>query len=259
MADNIKIGLSGYKGKMGMELQNIINDYHANNNNKQIEVIIDGGENGGDKIALFNSSDIVIDFTNSNGLIECLNCVLTTKKPFVSGSTPMTDEIEKKIFEASKIAKVCWSANMSIGVAITKKISRLLGEYLSGNEYDCEILEKHHNQKKDAPSGTAIMLGKSVAEGRNIVFDGAKDIDRMHKNEKREVGKIGFSSIRGGTIFGEHEVMFIGKNDEITIKHTAFNRKIFAIGALECALKLLDLEKKNGLFLPEDLIFKEIL
>ena len=258
MVDCIRIGVVGYNGRMGQEICSVIKNYNDKNNDnnidKNIEIITKGGENGENKIELFNHSDIVIDFTNNQGLSECLDCVLKTEKPLVSGSTPMTQDLEKKLIEASKITKICWSANMSIGVAITKKISKLLGQYLPCNEYDCEILEKHHNQKKDAPSGTAIMLGKAVAEGREVVFEDAKDIERMQKSEKREIGKIGFSSIRGGSIFGEHEVMFIGKNDEITIKHIAFNRKIFAVGAVDCALKLFEKKEESGLFLPEDLL-----
>lgn len=240
--NDITIGLVGYQGKMGQEILNILKQ-------KNINVNTEGGEIGGDKTNIFKNSNIVIDFTNTNGLQECLNYVEKYKTPFVSGSTAMTDEIMQKILELSKNTRICWSANMSIGVAITKKLSSMLGGLLK--DYDCEILEKHHNKKKDAPSGTAIMLGQAVAQGRKVDFNTYKIFNRTGLRKQNE---IGFSSIRGGNIFGEHDVMFIGENDEITISHKAYNRKLFAIGAVECALKLLE-KKENGFYKVEDLIF----
>ena len=129
----------------------------------------------------------------------------------------------------------------------------MLGQILSGDEYDCEIVEKHHNQKLDAPSGTAKTIGQAVADGRGVNFNQNAVFGRNPQSEKRHVNEIGFSSIRGGNIFGEHDVMFIGQNDEITISHKAFNRKLFAVGAINCALKLLE-KKENGFYSIEDLL-----
>jgi 4-hydroxy-tetrahydrodipicolinate reductase len=129
----------------------------------------------------------------------------------------------------------------------------MLAQYIPAEQYDCEILERHHNKKKDAPSGTAMLLGQAVARGRNIKLED-NTIFNHNTGSAREYGKIGFASIRGGNIFGEHEVMFIGQNDSIAIKHTAYNRKLFAIGAVECALKLIQNKDTNGFFSPESLI-----
>ena len=120
-------------------------------------------------------------------------------------------------------------------------------------DYDCEILERHHNKKKDSPSGTAIMLGQEVAKARDMNFD---DVAIFNRSNERIKDQIGFASIRGGSIFGEHDVMFIGDNDEITITHKAYNRKLFAVGAVECAIKLFN-KKENGFYTIEDLIFNK--
>ena len=243
MINNLKIGVIGFQGRMGQEVLKVLNQ-------KQITAVIEGGEINGDKNKIFKTADVVIDFTNNQGLIECLDFARITKKPLVSGSTPMNDEIMNKIMEVSKNTKICWSANMSIGIAIAKKLSQQCATLLK--DYDCEILEKHHNKKKDAPSGTAISLGEAVATARNVNFQTEKTIDR---NSIRRKGQIGFASIRGGSIFGEHNVMFIGENDEITISHKAYNRQLFAVGAVECAVKLFQ-EKNNGFYTLEDLLLK---
>ena len=240
MNNNIKIGLAGYKGRMGDEILKVLHS-------RGITAITKGGEVGEDKTELFTNSDVVIDFTNTDGLLECLKFAKKTRVPLVSGSTPMNDDVMKQILEISKGSKICWSANMSICMAIARKLSSICGKLLTN--YDCEILEKHHNKKKDAPSGTAIMLGESVAKSRNVKLEDVLVTDR---NSERKCGQIGFASVRGGSIIGEHDVMFIGENDEITITHKAYNRSLFAVGAVECAIKLLQ-QKQNGFYRIEDL------
>lgn len=232
---NIKIGVIGHKGRMGQEVLQVLKEKNIE------EVIID--DEIGDKLKVFQNADIVIDFSSPQGLKGCLECVRKTNTPLVSGSTPINndllDEI-KSINEKSKkeIGKelVYWSSNMSIGIDLTKKIAKDLGGILKSEDFDCEIVEAHHHNKKDAPSGTAISLGKSVAEGRKVDFEKVASFDR---NKQRTEGEIGFASIRGGSIFGEHEVMFIGENECISIKHIAYNRKVFAIGAVEKAITML--------------------
>lgn len=238
--ENIIFGVVGSHGRMGTEILSILKE-------KNLKFITN--EN---KETIFLESDVIIDFSSNEGLEQCLDILTKIHKPFISGSTPMNDKLYNKMITLSKNNKICWSANMSIGIAIMKKISFMLGEFLDENQYDCEILEKHHNKKLDSPSGTALLLGQEVANGRNVNF---KDVAKFDNRKKiRKIGDIGFSSIRGGNIFGVHEVMFIGKNEEISLKHTAFNRKMFAIGAIKCALKLLE-KNKNGFYYPEDLLF----
>ena len=238
---NLKIGVVGHQGRMGCAILEVLKD-------KNLIAITAGGEIDGDKLNLFQQSDVVIDFSSEDGLKTCLNLANQMHKPLVSGSTPVNNDLMKNILDVSKNTKICWSANMSIGIAITKKIISTYGKIL--HEYDCEILEKHHNKKKDAPSGTAISLGQAVANSRGVNLDDVKVIDR---NTIRQKEQIGFASIRGGSIFGEHSIMFIGNDDEITITHKAYNRKLFAIGAVECAIKLVQ-QKQNGFYTLEDLL-----
>ena len=240
--DKIKIGIVGYNGRMGQELIKVAQQ-------RNIAVITED-----DKQKLFELSDIVIDFSSTNGLKECLQEAKKTGKPLISGSTPISDDLYEQMLDISKTTKICWSSNMSTGIAIVKKMSCMLGKMLSGKEYDCEVLKKHHNQKIDAPSGTAKTIGQAVADGRRIEFNKTAIFGRTPQSGKRQINEIGFSSVRGGNIFGEHDVMFIGQDDEITISHKAFNRRLFAVGAFNCALKLLE-KKKNGFYSVEDLLF----
>ena len=233
---NIKIGVIGHKGRMGQEVLKVLNE-------KNIEAVVLNDEINGNKIDVFTKADVVIDFSSPQGLKECLECVKKTNTPLVSGSTPINNELLGEIKEINEKSKketgkelVYWSSNMSIGIDLTKKIAKELGGILKSEDFDCEILEAHHHNKKDAPSGTAILLGKSVAEGRQVDFEKVASFDR---NKTRKEGEIGFASIRGGSIFGEHEVMFIGESECISVKHIAYNRKVFAVGAVERALKML--------------------
>ena len=241
--NQLKIGVIGYQGKMGQEICKVLQS-------KNVKIITDGGELNGNKKNIFINSDVIIDFSSAEGLNECLDLAVQFQKPLVSGSTPMTDELMQKMIRASKQTKICWSANMSIGIAIVKKIATETAKVLK--EYDCEILEIHHNQKKDAPSGTAIAIGKAISQARKQNFNDISVFSRSGLS-KRKANEIGFSSIRGGSIFGEHEIMFIGQNDKISISHQAFNRTLFAIGAVECIYQLLK-QKSNGFFTLEDLV-----
>ena len=234
--EHIKIGVIGHKGRMGQEVLQVLKD-------KNIEAVLLDDEIKGNKLDVFKKADVVIDFSSPKGLQECLECVKKTNTPLVSGSTPISNELLGEIKEINEKSKkesgrelVYWSSNMSIGIELMKNISKDLGEKLNSSDYDCEILEAHHHNKKDAPSGTAISIGKSVAEGRKVDFEKVASFDR---NRTRKEGEIGFASIRGGSIFGEHEVMFIGESECVSIKHIAYNRKVFAVGAVERALKMI--------------------
>ena len=149
---NLKIGVVGANGRMGLQVQEVLKDYG-------ITCIKEGTIN-----EIFNNADLVIDFSSAEGLEECLQSAQRTGKTLVSGSTPMSDELMKKIQETSKHAKICWSANMSLGIALMKKVAEMLAKSLPENEFDSEILEAHHSQKADAPSGTAVAIGKVIAK-----------------------------------------------------------------------------------------------
>ena len=201
---------------------------------------------------IFENSDVVIDFTTPETTIGNIELAKKTKTSLVIGTTGLTSEIYKMIKDVGNHVAVLQSTNMSLGVNLlfdlVKKTSSTLGE----NNYDIEISETHHKNKIDAPSGTAISLGKFAADGRNKNFDDIKVYDRTNSKEQRNKGDIGFSVTRGGEIAGEHIVSFIGKNDRIDLSHKAFNRSIFIKGAIEAAIFLS--QKKNGVYSMEDII-----
>ena len=246
-SSGVKIGVIGYQGRMGKAVCEVLFE-------RGIEPFIKGGDLMGDKTGIFENSSVVIDFSSPDGLNECLDFVADTGTPLVSGTTGLDDELVKKMKKISEKTKICWSANMSIGVLMVRKALAMIAKQM--NSYDCEIIEKHHNQKKDAPSGTALMLGQTVAEARLRKLNDIAVFDRQTAKDKiRHKGQIGFSSVRGGSVFGEHEVIFFGEDESIEIKHTAYSRKLFANGAVDCALKLLETDG-NGLFSVGDLLLK---
>lgn len=178
-----------------------------------------------------NSSDVVIDFSNPASAIGFARVCAASGKAFISGTTGFGLSQQKELEELAKRIPIFISANMSIGIAKFSQVLKIASKVLSG-DYDVEILEMHHNQKADAPSGTAKMLGKTVAEACGLNLDEVSSLDRNHKRNKAE---IGFASIRGGGIIGEHHVIFAGESDVITLSHKAISRSQFAHGALSVA------------------------
>ncbi len=193
--------------------------------------------------------DAVIDFSVPKATEEILAFCLRTKTPAVICTTALSDELIAKISEASKQIPVFRSGNMSLGVNLMRVLLKQARQTL-GDAFDIEIVETHHNRKKDAPSGTALMLADAIREADGT--DHPYVFGRSEKDRRREPGEIGFHSIRGGTIVGQHEVRFIGQDEEISIRHEAYSKQVFASGALKAAAFLLT--KQNGLFTMEDLV-----
>ncbi len=190
--------------------------------------------------------DVIIDFSNPANLDMILSYVNRTKKPVVFATTGFSDEQLAKIDEASKTAPVLRSANFSLGVIVLNRLVKEVTPLLDG--YDIEIIEAHHNKKVDAPSGTAKMLLKSAMDATG--YDA-----KMGRNGycPRAKNEIGVSAVRGGTIVGEHEVMYCGNDEVITLKHSAQSKKIFATGAIKAARWLKDQEA--GFYDMEDVLF----
>lgn len=176
--------------------------------------------------------DVIIDFSDPSNLSDLLAFATAKKIPAVIATTGYNDEQLAQIKEASKIIPVFFTFNMSLGVNVLACLAKSAAKIL-GDDFDIEIIEKHHNQKIDAPSGTAIMLANAV----NSVFDEKKEYeyDRHIKREKRRKNEIGMHSIRGGTIVGEHDVIFAGNDEVITLSHTAQSKALFATGAVKAA------------------------
>lgn len=194
-------------------------------------------------------ADIIIDFSHPAMLQTVLTLAEGRHLPVIIATTGLSDEQLAAVRALSEKVPVFFSANMSIGVnllsALVEKAARVLG-----NDFDIEIVEKHHNQKVDAPSGTALMLADAAKAG--LSFEPHYVYDRHSVRQKREKTEIGISSVRAGTIVGEHEVIFGGRDEVITLSHLAMSKEIFAVGALNAAAFLVG--KPAGLYSMKDML-----
>lgn len=193
--------------------------------------------------------DAVIDFSNPSLLNDLLAFCIKNSLPLIIATTGYNDEQLSLIQDASNKIPVFFTFNLSIGINLLCSLAKTAAEIL-GDAFDIEIVEKHHNQKLDAPSGTALMLANAV----NSTFDDSKhyEYDRHSKRQKREKSEIGIHSIRGGSIVGEHEVIFAGHDEVITLSHSAGSKEIFAAGALKAAKFIKD--KPAGMYDMNDVI-----
>lgn len=188
-----------------------------------------------DALTAIASAHAVIDFTSPAATVEFAGLAAQARCVHVIGTTGMTDEELAAIAAAARHATIIRAGNMSLGVnllvQLTKQVARALDE-----DFDIEVIEAHHNQKVDAPSGTALMLGEAAAQGRGVALDAVSDRGRDGMTGKRKRGDIGFHAIRGGDIVGEHDVLFAATGERITLRHVATDRAVFARGALKAAL-----------------------
>ncbi len=178
-------------------------------------------------------ADVIIDFSHVSCIDGLLAYSVAKQIPVIVCTTGLSDAQEEAVYAASKKVAVLKSANMSLGINTLMEILKPAAKALAAAGFDVEIVEKHHNRKLDAPSGTAIALADSV----NEAMDGAYSytLDRSARRQKRDPKEIGIQSVRGGSIVGEHEVMFCGMDEVVTLKHTAYSRAIFGKGAIEAA------------------------
>ena len=194
-------------------------------------------------------ADAIIDFSHPSALGGVLAYAKEHSLPIVVATTGLSDEQIQSVKEAAAVVPVFFSANMSLGINLAMELVRKAAAIL-GQDFDIEILEKHHNQKVDAPSGTALMLAQAASEGvdytPNYVYE------RHSVRQKRGKQEIGISSIRGGTIVCEHDVIFAGRDEILTISHQAMSKEIFAVGAINGALFLV--KQKPGYYSMTDVI-----
>lgn len=188
-----------------------------------------------DPLALLTTADGIVDFTAPAASVEFAALAAQMRIVHVIGTTGMSAEDEARVKAAARHAVIVKSGNMSLGVnllaAVVKRIARTLDE-----DFDIEILEMHHNRKVDAPSGTALLLGRAAAAGRGIDLDARSERVRDGHTGARGRGDIGFATLRGGTVVGDHTVIFAGDGERIEISHRAESRALFAKGALRAAL-----------------------
>ncbi len=179
------------------------------------------------------AADAIIDFSHVSCIDALLKYSVEKQIPVVLCTTGLSEEQLKAVEEASKKVAVLKSANMSLGINMLMDLLQKAAQVLAPAGFDMEIVEKHHNQKLDAPSGTAIALADSINEA--LEQDYAYKYDRSQERKKREKYEIGIQAVRGGNIVGEHEVIFAGMDEVITFKHTAYSKGIFGKGAIEAA------------------------
>ena len=247
-----KIILSGSSGQMGGTLTQVISE----RNDYTIVAGISKNFSSTSNFPTFNSpneinvdADVIIDFSNPALLNSLLNFAIHKKMPIVICTTGFTDEQITKIKDASKLIPIFFSGNTSIGINLLIELAKKAALVL-GSNFDIEIIEKHHNKKIDAPSGTALMIANAInsVNNQNLSYV----YERHSKREPRSNKEIGIHSIRGGTIVGEHDVIFAGKDEVLTLSHTAQSKGIFAVGAINAAIFLLS--KSAGLYNMSDLL-----
>jgi len=244
----IKVGIHGSTGRVGkLLIENLINDKDVN-----IEVlhaieeftfaVPKGVLITNDTDTLLQNSDVVIDFTLPNGTQTLLEHAIDNPKPLVIGTTGLNEHQHNLIKELSQKAPVLYSTNMSLGVAVLNKLAALASEALS--DFDIEIVEMHHRYKKDAPSGTALTLGESVANARGLILDEVRVSGRNGNIGERKKDEIAIMALRGGDIVGRHTVGFYNDGEFIELNHTATSRDTFAKGAIRAAKWITDKEPR---------------
>ena len=194
--------------------------------------------------------DVLIDFSGASGFDAALALARERSSALVSGSTGLTDAQHDAMRTTAATIPLMWSANFSIGIAVLRQLVRDASRRLA--DFDCEIHEAHHRDKKDAPSGTALVLGRDVAHARGIDFDANNALIRDAGHGARRSGEIGFSVTRGGDVVGEHAVQFIGQGERLELIHRATNRDIFARGALHAARWIAG--KPAGLYTMDEML-----
>ncbi len=249
----IKILLSGCNGRMGKAISELCSKnpeteiavgFDLNTESKAGFPVYDNFSEISEKI------DVVIDFSNPKALPSLLEFCTEKKLPVVLCTTGYSEEDIALINKASEVIPVFRSGNMSLGINVLIFLAKQAAKVLA-DSFDIEIIEKHHNQKLDAPSGTAVMIADALESV--LPYQQERVYDRHNVRAKRAYNEIGMHSLRGGTIVGEHEVIFAGENETIEIKHTAQSREVFAVGAVKAAIYLASCTKA-GKYCMDDLL-----
>ncbi len=235
--NRIRIGLHGASGRMGRAVRQLLDaddrlvlaTYAPDSNDKHAAFF--------DALSRADEVDVVVDFSQPQAVVPLAETCAAAGVPLVSGTTGLNEEEMSRLQALAGQVAILWSPNMSRGVNLARRLvaqaARMLGE-----GWDVEVVEAHHRYKKDAPSGTALMLGQAVAEARGQAFADVARLSREGRDCERMLGEIGFSTIRGGDVVGEHQVLFLADGERVEITHRINQRSSFAAGALECALWL---------------------
>lgn len=236
-----RIGILGIAGRMGTLL--------AEESTKAGATVSGGtrrsGEAGPYRVfpntaSLCAESDVVIDFTRAEAVEAHLAAAVAAKRPLVLGTSGLSVAQEAAVAEAAKQIPIVYAANFAPGVNLLFALAERMAAALPAEQYDAEIVEMHHRQKVDAPSGTAVALGRAVARGRCTTLEEAgTESGRDGHTGPRRTGAIGFAALRGGQVVGEHTLLFAAGTEQIALTHRSFDRRVYATGAVRAALWLL--------------------
>ena len=249
----VKAIMHGCNGKMGQVISGLVKA------DPLIEIVagIDTYQGITNEYPVFESlkecdveAEVVIDFSNASAVDDLLDVCAERNLPVVLCTTGLSEEQLQKVEVTGGKVAVLRSANMSLGINLLMKLLKEAAAVLAPAGFDIELVEKHHNQKLDAPSGTAIALADSVNEALNKEY--TYKYDRSQERKKREKNEIGIVAVRGGTIVGEHDVIFAGADEVITFQHTAYSKAVFGKGAIEAAKFLAG--KPAGMYSMSDVI-----
>lgn len=249
----VKVILNGASGAMGKVVADLISA------DPDMEVVV-GVDSRADMDTAFPimdsinkvnvAADVVIDFSSVEAADTLLDFIEQKKIPAVICTTGLSDTQIDRINELSSVSPILRSANMSLGINILSKVLAEVAPTLKKAGFDIEIVEAHHRRKLDAPSGTALLLADSINSSMDEKLD--YTYDRSDRHEQRRENEVGISSVRGGTIVGDHDVIFAGEDEIISFNHRAYSRKIFANGAIAAAKFLMG--KSSGLYDMSDVI-----
>ncbi|QKG72395.1 4-hydroxy-tetrahydrodipicolinate reductase [Erythrobacter mangrovi] len=221
-----RIGIIGSEGAMGHALASVIAaGGHA---------LSGGVDKGGDPAGLADESDVLVDFSSPQALEANLHAAIGAGIPLVIGTTGLDATHHTAIDNAARVVPILQTGNTSLGVTLLAHLVREAAARL-GPDWDIEIVEMHHRRKVDAPSGTALLLGEAAAQGRGIELAANRESGRDGHTGARRPGTIGFASLRGGTVAGEHSVILAGEQERLVLAHSAEDRSIFARGAIRAA------------------------
>lgn len=267
MTNNVKVAVAGAAGRMGLALVRALSAH------PRLELVACGIRSGSetlsrshfeqaglafaaelmvtDEDALLKEADAVIDFTSPALTLTLAEKVAQSGKILISGTTGLKQGDKEALIAAGEQARVVWSSNMSVGVNVLQKLVEQVAHTLDAHT-DIEIVEMHHNKKVDAPSGTALMLGEAAARGRGVDLHDVWVKSRDGITGAREQGTIGFATLRGGDVVGDHTVIFASAGERIELSHKAASREIYARGALRAVEWAAG--KGNGFYTMQDVI-----
>ncbi len=247
-----RIIMNGCNGKMGQVITRLVNE----DNECEIAAGFDINDTIENPYPVFSKpddfsgeADVVIDFSHPSSLTTILSFCKKRKMPIIICTTGLSDEQKKEFEAASKEIPVFFSANMSLGINLLIALAKKAAKLLEGN-FDIEIVERHHNQKIDAPSGTALAIADAIDE--TLSYPAEYVYDRHSVRRKRKKTEIGLHAVRGGTIVGDHDIIFAGNDEVIELKHSAASKEVFAVGAIKAAKFITD--KPAGMYNMSDIL-----